>query len=440
MTYHSCRLLLQRSILCSSHRLTDIDGLIVPWCGGAEDSAAPPDTNPGMASLGAGLHHVRKRGAGRSAVVERKNLLTVCRWGFLSALMTGEDEAASAAEFMTADLLILMSESGIGMHLFKVSFKGSRITALIYLSCDLMCVQSWGKNKELAISRLLWCFFLHSNDNYIFLTCPPNSSSHKPSLNIHAITFHFNFPSIQWRVQARNPEITPLNKYLDTNFFKFLLPLHIKSNFAINVSIFYECGLCSKHSSKQRRHEIRWWVWGELKIDAEVCTHVTCQLWWKTLCSSYWFVVLLVLLVAVSYCPTVPAVLFEAEKWDAEVFVFWHQWKCNRSENKPIKNGVCSAFFSGGEQIRLQNDHQCFEAAGESGAAADLQALVTWNTYQRKVIIRRRCSSLTGLILFQLFLPPQQPSPHCWHKRRRERRGYLNENKDWGKSGTKYCQ
>uniref|UniRef100_A0A3Q0RYF9 RUN domain-containing protein 3B n=1 Tax=Amphilophus citrinellus TaxID=61819 RepID=A0A3Q0RYF9_AMPCI len=39
-----------------------------------------------MASLGVGLHHVRKRGAGRSAAVERKNLLTVCRFSVKTLL------------------------------------------------------------------------------------------------------------------------------------------------------------------------------------------------------------------------------------------------------------------------------------------------------------------------------------------------------------------
>lgn len=33
-----------------------------------------------MASPGMGAHPIRKRGAGRSAAVERRNLLTVCRW------------------------------------------------------------------------------------------------------------------------------------------------------------------------------------------------------------------------------------------------------------------------------------------------------------------------------------------------------------------------
>ncbi|KAL6109219.1 rundc3b [Pungitius sinensis] len=39
-----------------------------------------------MASLGAGLHVVRRRGAGRSAVVERRNLLTVCRFSVKTLL------------------------------------------------------------------------------------------------------------------------------------------------------------------------------------------------------------------------------------------------------------------------------------------------------------------------------------------------------------------
>ncbi|XP_039885650.1 RUN domain-containing protein 3B [Simochromis diagramma] len=39
-----------------------------------------------MASLGVGLHPVRKRVAGRSAVVERKNLLTVCRFSVKTLL------------------------------------------------------------------------------------------------------------------------------------------------------------------------------------------------------------------------------------------------------------------------------------------------------------------------------------------------------------------
>lgn len=62
------------------------------------DCAPPPPAaartrarGGGMASLGAGLHVTRRRGAGRSAVVERRNLLTVCRWESLtfSLLMPG---------------------------------------------------------------------------------------------------------------------------------------------------------------------------------------------------------------------------------------------------------------------------------------------------------------------------------------------------------------
>ncbi|KAA8591605.1 hypothetical protein FQN60_016979, partial [Etheostoma spectabile] len=41
---------------------------------------------PGMASLGVGLHLIRKRGAGRSAAVERRNLLTVCRFSVKTLL------------------------------------------------------------------------------------------------------------------------------------------------------------------------------------------------------------------------------------------------------------------------------------------------------------------------------------------------------------------
>ncbi|XP_018541643.1 RUN domain-containing protein 3B isoform X3 [Lates calcarifer] len=39
-----------------------------------------------MASLGVGLHLIRKRGAGRSAAVERRNLLTVCRFSVKTLL------------------------------------------------------------------------------------------------------------------------------------------------------------------------------------------------------------------------------------------------------------------------------------------------------------------------------------------------------------------
>ncbi|XP_073340971.1 RUN domain-containing protein 3B isoform X2 [Pagrus major] len=39
-----------------------------------------------MASLGVGLHLIRKRGAGRSAAVERRNLLTVCRFSVKTML------------------------------------------------------------------------------------------------------------------------------------------------------------------------------------------------------------------------------------------------------------------------------------------------------------------------------------------------------------------
>ncbi|XP_056300557.1 RUN domain-containing protein 3B [Pseudoliparis swirei] len=39
-----------------------------------------------MASLGVGLHVIRRRGAGRSAVVERRNLLTVCRFSVKTLL------------------------------------------------------------------------------------------------------------------------------------------------------------------------------------------------------------------------------------------------------------------------------------------------------------------------------------------------------------------
>ena len=63
-------------------------------CPGAEGGAAErglrPSSGrrlghkPGMASLGAGLHLIRRRAASRSAAVERRNLLTVCRWEFLS--------------------------------------------------------------------------------------------------------------------------------------------------------------------------------------------------------------------------------------------------------------------------------------------------------------------------------------------------------------------
>lgn len=72
--------------------------LVLPWCrgsgAGTERTASGRSLGlgSGMASLGVGLHLIRKRGAGRSAAVERRNLLTVCRWESLtliSPLMTG---------------------------------------------------------------------------------------------------------------------------------------------------------------------------------------------------------------------------------------------------------------------------------------------------------------------------------------------------------------
>lgn len=81
----------------------DGDGRSCPAAEGAERSRGgtthrfwpqPSDTGRGgMASLGVGLHLVRRRGAGRSAAVERRNLLTVCRWGlcFLTAHLLIKD-------------------------------------------------------------------------------------------------------------------------------------------------------------------------------------------------------------------------------------------------------------------------------------------------------------------------------------------------------------
>lgn len=43
---------------------------------------------PRMASLGVGMHLIRRRAAGRSAAVERRNLLTVCRWGIPARLFS----------------------------------------------------------------------------------------------------------------------------------------------------------------------------------------------------------------------------------------------------------------------------------------------------------------------------------------------------------------
>lgn len=50
--------------------------LVLPWC----RAGTAHRLRPGMASLGAGLHLIRKRGASRGTAVERRNLLTVCRW------------------------------------------------------------------------------------------------------------------------------------------------------------------------------------------------------------------------------------------------------------------------------------------------------------------------------------------------------------------------
>lgn len=40
----------------------------------------------GMASVGAGVHLICRRAASRSSAVERRNLLTVCRWEFLTLI------------------------------------------------------------------------------------------------------------------------------------------------------------------------------------------------------------------------------------------------------------------------------------------------------------------------------------------------------------------
>lgn len=63
-------------------------------------------TEPGMASLAAGLHLSRRRGAGRGAAVERRNLLTVCRWETLLevCLLAGRMSQRPAAR-LTTDVL-----------------------------------------------------------------------------------------------------------------------------------------------------------------------------------------------------------------------------------------------------------------------------------------------------------------------------------------------
>ncbi|XP_054637002.1 RUN domain-containing protein 3B isoform X2 [Dunckerocampus dactyliophorus] len=61
---------------------------------------------PRMASLGAGLHVSRKRSAGRSAAVERRNLLTVCRFSVKtlldrSCLESMDDSSADLVNFVS---------------------------------------------------------------------------------------------------------------------------------------------------------------------------------------------------------------------------------------------------------------------------------------------------------------------------------------------------
>ena len=61
-----------------------------------------------MASLGVGLQLIRKRGAGRSAAVERRNLLTVCRWESLTLffLLTGRMKQRLTADLFISESLV----------------------------------------------------------------------------------------------------------------------------------------------------------------------------------------------------------------------------------------------------------------------------------------------------------------------------------------------
>lgn len=87
-------------------------------CGGSGAGTAahrPPASShrySWMASPGVGLHLIRKRGVVRSAVVERRNLLTVCRWEFLTLISlctTGRMKQRLQLDFWRQIYLVIIS-------------------------------------------------------------------------------------------------------------------------------------------------------------------------------------------------------------------------------------------------------------------------------------------------------------------------------------------
>ena len=79
-------------------------------CSAGARGAERVRTPAGMASLGIGQHLLRRRGAGRSSAVERRNLLTVCRWEFLTLFILclggKNSEASSVCDFLTSFFIL----------------------------------------------------------------------------------------------------------------------------------------------------------------------------------------------------------------------------------------------------------------------------------------------------------------------------------------------
>lgn len=105
LVHLSARSFCQQSIVCSS-AVTNRT-----WtCAGAAQrvQSCPSRTAAGMASVCVGQHPVRKLGGSRSAAVERRNLLTVCRWERVSALLNlhYSTRCCCCCCWVTADFLI----------------------------------------------------------------------------------------------------------------------------------------------------------------------------------------------------------------------------------------------------------------------------------------------------------------------------------------------
>lgn len=111
----------------------------VHGCSGVTEAAGPTllqSTRTGdharMASPGMGTHPIRKRGPGRNATVERRNLLMVCRW----ELNTGRSGGG------TSGLWWCWSVMASVLHRIC---RGKKI---------------WTRCKEIAVSVLIWYFVM----------------------------------------------------------------------------------------------------------------------------------------------------------------------------------------------------------------------------------------------------------------------------------------